>query len=61
MFQPKKVFVLIGIFCITVFFTGTLSAENKDVTQIDIIFDASGSMWGQINGTTKIEIARAAR
>ena len=60
MFQPKKVFVLIGIFCITVFFTGTLSAENKDVTQIDIIFDASGSMWGQINGTTKIEIARAA-
>lgn len=33
---------------------------NTPVTQIDLIFDASGSMWGQIDGKCKIEIARKA-
>jgi Ca-activated chloride channel family protein len=32
------------------------SAEQK----VQIVFDASGSMWGQIEGQTKIEIAREA-
>jgi len=43
---------MIGI----VFFTNALVAE--DYPQAVIIFDASGSMWGQIEGKTKIEIAR---
>lgn len=33
----------------------TASAEN-----VVLVLDASGSMWGQIEGKTKIEIARAA-
>ncbi|MEA3455988.1 MAG: VWA domain-containing protein, partial [Campylobacterota bacterium] len=38
-------------------FTGALAEDNPRAV---IIFDASGSMWGQINGVTKIEIARDA-
>jgi len=33
---------------------------SQSINQVDIIFDASGSMWGQINGVSKIEIARKA-
>ena len=38
-------------------FTGVWAEDNPRAV---IIFDASGSMWGQINGVTKIEIARDA-
>ena len=35
-------------------------AQDEPITQIDLIFDASNSMWGQIDGKAKIEIAREA-
>lgn len=35
-----------------------VSAQAQD--NMMIVFDASGSMWGQIDGTAKIEIARSA-
>ncbi|WP_309496889.1 VWA domain-containing protein [Sulfurovum sp.] len=38
-------------------FTNVVAEDNPRAV---IIFDASGSMWGQINGVTKIEIARDA-
>lgn len=41
--------------------TSTIALEtHAQVTDknIMVVFDASGSMWGQINGRTKIEIAR---
>ncbi|MGB0135203.1 hypothetical protein, partial [Dokdonella sp.] len=33
--------------------TSAMAGEN-----IMLVLDASGSMWGQINGKTKVEIAR---
>lgn len=35
-------------------------AQNKPNSDIMVVFDASGSMWGQVDGVTKIEIARDA-
>lgn len=35
-------------------------ADTPDPQNLMIVFDASGSMWGQIDGVTKIEIARQA-
>lgn len=37
---------------------GGLSPALASADQTMIVFDASGSMWGQIDGKTKIEIAR---
>ena len=37
--------------------TPVVAQENPDIM---VVFDASGSMWGQIDGRTKIEIARDA-
>jgi Ca-activated chloride channel homolog len=40
---------------------GEVYAEaQKPTEQVMLVLDASGSMWGQLNGKTKIEIARAA-
>lgn len=36
------------------------ATETKNSTNVMIVFDASGSMWGQIDGVTKVEIARDA-
>jgi len=36
------------------------NAEQKSSGQAILILDASGSMWGQVNGTHKFEIARDA-
>lgn len=47
------IFVIIGI-CLP----GIILAEKTAVTQIDLIFDASGSMWGKIEGREKIKIAK---
>ncbi|MEA3492683.1 MAG: VWA domain-containing protein, partial [Campylobacterota bacterium] len=43
---------------IVVFMTLSTGLYAEDNPRAVIIFDASGSMWGQINGVTKIEIAR---
>ncbi|MCF6327860.1 MAG: VWA domain-containing protein, partial [Devosiaceae bacterium] len=38
----------------------TLPAMAQQQSDVMVVFDASGSMWGQIDGRTKIEIARDA-
>jgi Ca-activated chloride channel family protein len=49
------------LFNFTLVFTMMLtSLWATDNPRAVIIFDASGSMWGQINGVTKVEIARDA-
>jgi len=52
----KKLFLGFVLVLATLF----TSAWAEDNPRAVIIFDASGSMWGQINGVTKIEIARDA-
>ena len=51
----KKIIILFTI----LLFSFTLFANTSD-QQIALIFDASGSMWGQIDGVSKIKIARKA-
>ena len=41
-------------------FISTVEAQNKPDPDVMVVFDASGSMWGRIDGRTKIEIARDA-
>ncbi len=50
--------ILLGF--VLVFATLFTSVWAEDNPRAVIIFDASGSMWGQINGKTKIEIGRDA-
>ncbi|MCH2069659.1 MAG: VWA domain-containing protein [Shimia sp.] len=45
---------------LSVLFSPIATAEAQDTSNVMIVFDASGSMWGQIDGETKIEIARDA-
>ena len=52
----KKIFL--GF--VLVFATLFTSVMAEDTPRAVIIFDASGSMWGQIKGVSKIEIARDA-
>lgn len=47
----KKRWIAVALFCIS----QTAAAENAM-----LVLDASGSMWAQIDGKTKIEIARSA-
>ena len=50
--------LLLGfVLVLATLFTSVWAEDNPRAV---IIFDASGSMWGQINGVTKIEIARDA-
>lgn len=64
MFENWKLPLIIGF--LTVLSVLSIATMAKDVdkesaiTQVDIIFDASGSMWGQIDGKCKITIAREA-
>jgi len=51
----KKLFLSLLLVFITL-----ISAVADDGPKAVIIFDASGSMWGQIQGKTKIEIAKKA-
>ena len=52
-----KKFLLNFVLVFATLFTNVSAEDNPRAV---IIFDASGSMWGQINGVTKIEIARDA-
>ena len=57
--HKRKTLLFMTIFVIIVIYLpGSLFAENAAVTQIDLIFDASGSMWGKIKGKEKIRIAK---
>ncbi len=51
----KKIIVILVILLMSM----TIHANNSD-QQIALIFDASGSMWGQIQGVSKIKIAKKA-
>jgi len=57
MYNIRKLFLL-GISVIVLSNQPNTYCQGKSSTQIDIIFDASGSMWGQIDGKNKIVIAR---
>ena len=55
MYNIRRLFLL-GLSIIII--NSNTFCQNQTSTQIDIIFDASGSMWGQIEGGNKITIAR---
>ena len=54
MFVNRLIMGLVGIAALT----GTAAAQDEGRTML--ILDGSGSMWGRIDGTPKIEIARGA-
>ena len=54
----ESVISLLLILVLGVAGVGVFAGES--VHQVDLILDASGSMWGQINGIHKIEMARKA-
>lgn len=54
-------FVFAWLICCGAFFiTDNASATEQAITQVDLIFDASGSMSKQVDGKTQIQIAREA-
>lgn len=55
MYNLRKHFILSALIVILI---NNIYCQNQPTTQIDIIFDASGSMWGQIEGKNKITIAK---
>lgn len=51
--------IWLGFATAAITFAGaTASAEQGQGPDLMVVFDASGSMWGQVGGTAKIEIAR---
>jgi Ca-activated chloride channel family protein len=53
--KMKQIIFTLLFLCFT-----QLSAHAEDNPQAMLVFDASGSMWGQINGKVKINIAKDA-
>jgi Ca-activated chloride channel family protein len=51
----KKLIILIG--AILMVLTGVAQTDSNEPSPLIIIYDASGSMWGQMDGKTKMEIA----
>ena len=49
---------LISLFILGLFLNLTLSVSASAADKAIIVFDASGSMWGQLEGKTKISIAK---
>lgn len=59
--MKKKYFSLLAAILSMVFaIPSSTVGEVQQTSNVMIVFDASGSMWGQIDGVTKIEIARDA-
>ena len=52
--------LLLGMLASTALIAGDLHASEPQANATMLVLDASGSMWGQINGRSKIEIARDA-
>lgn len=50
----RAIALLLALFPLAPALTGAAAAEGRTM----IVLDASGSMWGQIEGRTKVEIAR---
>ncbi len=58
MSYKRKTFAII-LFFIFLSFCHTVYADTtNDSTNVMIILDASGSMWGKVEGKPKIQIAR---
>ena len=51
--MKKVLFSFVLVFA--TLFTNAMAEDNPKAV---IVFDASGSMWGQIKGKSKIEIAK---
>lgn len=49
---------LAALFLALQFITPSLADDAGEASSIVFIYDSSGSMWGQIDGTAKVEIAR---
>jgi len=57
----KYLFLIIGGLATSVFLTPAITAQEAEEREnIMVVLDASGSMWGQIEGRAKIEIIREA-
>lgn len=56
-FKNRMTSLSLLLFCVLSF---SAAAENRKNQNVMLIIDASGSMWGQINGKAKIDIARGA-
>ncbi|MDQ7017887.1 MAG: VWA domain-containing protein [Robiginitomaculum sp.] len=48
-----------GFIALVSFFCGSISFAETSASKTILVFDASGSMWGQIDGQPKITIARS--
>ncbi|MFV1980121.1 MAG: VWA domain-containing protein [Rhodothermia bacterium] len=57
MYRPIAAVSLFALFALTGF-TPSVGQTNQPANDLVIILDASGSMWGQIEGENKIVIAR---
>ena len=57
---PLKIFALALVAAMSGLFSDTARAQSTKNPQFIVVFDASGSMWGQIDGVAKIDIAREA-
>ena len=55
--NPLRLLIWLFMYCFVVLVQAQ-PATSGATAPIIFIYDASGSMWGQINGTTKVEIAR---
>ncbi len=56
----RNIFQLAIIILLSGFVAIPASGDSSGKTNLVLIFDASGSMWGQIDGKAKIEIAKEA-
>jgi len=54
----RKTFVIILFFIFLSFCHTVYAGTANDATKVMIILDASGSMWGKVEGKPKIQIAR---
>ncbi|AML51706.1 vWA domain-containing protein [Falsihalocynthiibacter arcticus] len=52
----KQIVSRIAVLAMTAWIAGAIPAMAQD--DVVIVYDGSGSMWGQIDGTSKVEIAR---
>ena len=50
---------IVGFFALISFFCGSIAFAETSASKTILVFDASGSMWGQIDGKPKITIARS--
>ena len=60
MYFARLICVLWLLILVPALNSGSRSAHAAEQSKVMLVLDASGSMWGQIKGTSKIVIARRA-